>query len=288
MWRVSLENTSASCRNEIKKAPQKHLTDDHQHDAKEQGRVTQSIAPIARRSELQNAESERSENDGDHRIQRAYQGFKRWLSIIVKDFRRRVYRVPFILEVIGLIILGVYTYQARRANQLTQEVVRSTVSPSVFCAVSASFGHRGGRDVPMTGGFFVTCNNQGKITAQKVSGVFTLIAKSFPDERILYSETWLFGGNDATIFGNDSVTWPFHTPNYSPETEPERITAGKEIIIGKVVLSFADETGETVTRRFCFVEMNWANLGGSPDSWATCPILTAEKEMLANPRKPNH
>ncbi len=55
-------------------------------------------------------------------------------------------------------------------------------------------------------------------------------------------------------------------------------------ITGDVALSFADETGETVNRRFCRVEMNWANLGGSPDSWTTCQTLTAEKAILTKPR----
>jgi hypothetical protein len=243
------------------------------------------MAPIPGRPELQNRQPEPRQKNSRAQIHSFYEGGNRWLRILCKDFRRRLYRAKFVLEVLGVIVVGAYTFQAYRANQLTRQIVRSTISASVFCAVSSSFGHRGNKDVPMTGGFFVTCNNQGKVAAEKISGVFTLTAKSFPDEKTLYTESWQFGGKDAAIFGNDSVAWPFHTPRYSPETEPERITAGEEIIIGEVVLSFADETGETVTRRFCSVEMNWANLGGSPDSWATCQILSAEKEMLANPRK---
>ncbi len=143
----------------------------------------------------------------------------------------------FWLEIGALVIVGVYTYQARRANQFTQEIVRSTISASVFCAVSSGFSHMGSSDAPMTGAFYVQCNNQGKVSAQRVSGKFTLTAKSFPDERILYSEFWPFGGNDTDILGNDAATWPFSTPKYSPETEPQLITAGKEIIIGDVAMS---------------------------------------------------
>ncbi len=215
----------------------------------------------------------------------------------IKDFGDRIEKEAWDrpIEFIGLLILFAYTTFAgiqsckmREANKLTQQIVRSTVSASLFCAVSSGFSHMGSRDVPMTGAFYVACNNQGKVTAQGVSGVFTLAAKSFPDEQVLYSESWPFGGKETVIFGNDSSTWPFHAPKYCPETEPQQITARKEIIIGNVVVSFADETGETVTRRFCNVEMNWANLGGSPDSWAPCQTLIAEKAMLAKHNDKSH
>jgi hypothetical protein len=51
---------------------------------------------------------------------------KRWLRIIGKDFRRRFYRAPFFVEVIGLLVLGGYAWAAHHANQLARRTLITT------------------------------------------------------------------------------------------------------------------------------------------------------------------
>jgi len=195
------------------------------------------------------------------------------------------------IEFFGLIILFFYTWFAGcqscelvSANRLTRQIVRSTISASLACSASQSFSHMGSREAPMTGAFYVACNNVGKVAAENVSGTFNVRAKTFPGEKELWSESWPFGGSDKVIEGNGGDAWPFHTPKYSPEREPQSVTDGKEVIVAEIAVSFVDETGRQITRRFCQVEMNWANLGGSPDGWTTCQMMVAEKAILTNPR----
>jgi hypothetical protein len=196
------------------------------------------------------------------------------------------------IEAIGVVIVAFYTafagYQSckmRDANRFSQQIVRSTISASVTCAASKSFAHRGSREEPLTGAFYVSCQNAGKVPAENVSGIFKVTAKTFPEEKELWSDSWPFGGSNKVIGGNDGDAWPFHTPKYSPETEPQLITDGKEVIVGEIVVSFVDETGQKVTREFCSAEMNSANLGGSPNGWASCQMMDTEKAMLTNPRR---
>jgi hypothetical protein len=195
------------------------------------------------------------------------------------------------IEAIGVLVVVIYTafagYQScqmRKANRLTQQIVRSTVSASLACAVSSSFS-RGAAGTPLTGAFYVTCNNVGRVAAEKVSGSFTLTAKSFPDEQVLYTESWVFGGRETFILGNDGNAWPFYSSNFSPERERQSITDGKEIVIGDVSISYSDETGETIRRKSCQVEMNWSVLGGSPDSWAECKNVAAVQGILRASQK---
>lgn len=54
---------------------------------------------------------------------------KRWLRILGKDFRRRLYRATFALEVLGVLIVGCYTLQAwKQSRLLTQSVNEQVLS----------------------------------------------------------------------------------------------------------------------------------------------------------------
>jgi hypothetical protein len=205
----------------------------------------------------------------------------------VKDFCDRIEKEAWDrpIEFIGLLILFAYTTFAGlqscrmgEANKLTQQIVRSTVSASLSCAASSAFSRRKA-DEPMTGAFYVTCNNVGKVAANAVEGKFTLTVKSWPDERILDTESWSFGGSDSFIAGSDGNALPFFDPKFSPDQERASIVEGNEIVVGETTVSYTDETGQRVTRRFCQVEMNWTELSSSPDSWAPCQHLLVIKKL---------
>jgi hypothetical protein len=96
------------------------LTQKKKTETGEQGRITQPGSPITGSAELQAAPAKGDNEHSHRRLQQAYQGFKRWLRIFLKDFRLRLYRARFIVEVVGLIVLGIYTYQAREANRIAR------------------------------------------------------------------------------------------------------------------------------------------------------------------------
>jgi hypothetical protein len=190
------------------------------------------------------------------------------------------------IEFVGVIVLIIYTTFAGcqscrmgTANRLTRQIIQSTISASLSCGVNSSF-QRHRADEPLRGAFYVNCGNAGKVAAEHVSGSLILTAKSFPDERVLHTESWKFGGWRTSIAGNDGSVWPFYSSKFSPERERQAITDGKEIVIGDVAVSYADETGTTVVRKFCHVEMNSDALGGSPDGWGDCNTIEAIREIL--------
>lgn len=162
-------------------APEKKLAEKKKPNTGEQGRITQPVTPIARSAKLQPTPAKSHEEDAHHHFNQAYQGFKCWLRIFFKDLRLQLYRARFVIEVLGLVGLGYYANQARIGNSLTREIVRSTISASVFCAPSKSYSHMGSREVPMTGAFYVTCNNSGKVAAEQVSGTLKVTAQMFPE-----------------------------------------------------------------------------------------------------------
>jgi hypothetical protein len=187
--------------------------------------------------------------------------------------------VRFWINLLTLFAVVYYAYQAKAANDLTRKIVRSTISASLSCAVNSSF-QRHRADEPLTGAFYVNCGNAGKVAAEHVFGSLILTAKSFPDERVLHTESWQFGGWDTSIAGNDGSVWPFYSAEFSPERERQAITEETEMVIGDVVVSYGDETGTTVVRKFCHVEMNSDALGGSPDSWVDCKTIEAIRDIL--------
>jgi hypothetical protein len=210
--------------------------------------------------------------------------FRREANQFCERIKKEAWLKP--IEFVGVIVLIIYTVFAGcqscrmgAANRLTQQIVRSTISASLSCAVNSSFQHHAA-DEPLTGAFYVNCGNAGKVAAEHVSGSLVLTAKSFPSERVLHTETWQFGGWDTSIAGNDGNVWPFYSSEFSPERERQAITEGAEIVIGDVVVSYADETGKTVVRKFCHVEMNSDALGGSPDSWGDCKAIEAIRDIL--------
>ena len=101
------------------------MADDQHNETKEQGRVTQPVAPITRRSELQNRESESGQQYPHAQTNQFYENIKRWRRIIFKDFRRRLHKASFALEVVAILVAGVYTLEAWRANGLTREALES-------------------------------------------------------------------------------------------------------------------------------------------------------------------
>ncbi|HEY9159061.1 hypothetical protein [Candidatus Binatus sp.] len=120
--------SSEGSTNQIKEKPQKHLTDDQHNETKEQGRVTQPVASIAGRSELQNRESESGQTNRYAQIRQCYDGVKRWARIVTKDFRHRSYRATFFLEVLGFLVLSFYAWEAYKqkvemAKSVEQQVL---------------------------------------------------------------------------------------------------------------------------------------------------------------------
>src|ERR1700687_1357899 len=96
--------TSEGSTNQIKEPRQARLTDDQQNETKEQGRITQPVAPIAGRFELRERETESGQKDRHAQLRQCYNGAKRWARIVTKDFRRRSYRATFFLEVLGFFV----------------------------------------------------------------------------------------------------------------------------------------------------------------------------------------
>lgn len=98
-------------------------------------RRDERIAPIAGRSELQNRESEAGQENRCAQIRQCRDSVKRWLRILSKDFRRRLYRAPFFLELIGVLVVGFYAYEAYKQNVLLGKSVAQQVlvnRPVVF------------------------------------------------------------------------------------------------------------------------------------------------------------
>jgi hypothetical protein len=98
--------------NQIKEPPQARLTDDQQNETKEQGRITQPVAPIAGRLELQERETESGQKDRYAQLRQCFSGAKRWARIVTRDFRRRLYRATFFLEILAFLVLGFYAWEA--------------------------------------------------------------------------------------------------------------------------------------------------------------------------------
>ena len=152
MRRVSPENASASRGNEIEKAPEKRLTDDQHNETKEQGRVTQPVAPIAGRPELQERQTEGGQYNRYAKIRECYESANRWKRIVGKDFRRNLYHARFVLEVLGFLVLGFYAWQAYRqkvemvisvgqqiaANKLARE--NAAIELRAYVSVQAEHG----------------------------------------------------------------------------------------------------------------------------------------------------
>lgn len=123
MRRVPSENAYASRGNDSEKAPKKRLTDDQHSETKEQGRVTQLIAPIAGRSELQERQAESRQHDRYAQIYKCYEIAKRRTRIVGKDFRRNLRHARFVLEVFGFLVLSFYAWQAYRQRvEMTKSV----------------------------------------------------------------------------------------------------------------------------------------------------------------------
>jgi hypothetical protein len=90
------------------------LTDDQYNETKEQGRITQPIAPATGRPELQRREPESGQKDRYAQILQCYGIAERWANIVTKDFRRNLYRARFFLEVLGFLVLSFYAWEAYR------------------------------------------------------------------------------------------------------------------------------------------------------------------------------
>jgi hypothetical protein len=58
-------------------------------------------------------------------------GAKRWLRILSKDFRRRLYRATFVVEVVGVLVVCFYAVQAWKANGLMRQSIESAQRPYV-------------------------------------------------------------------------------------------------------------------------------------------------------------
>src|ERR1700689_2499279 len=117
---------------------QKRLTDDLDNETKEQGRVTQPVTPIAGRSELEDQQTEPRLENRRAQVRQSLDSAKRWLRILSKDFRRRLYRATFVVEVIGVLGVCFYAVQAWQANKLVGQSIESAQRPYV------SFGKTAG------------------------------------------------------------------------------------------------------------------------------------------------
>ena len=253
------------------------MTNGEKSYACEQSGVAQRVTPITGSTELQAAPTESHEKHAESGLNHAYRGFKRWRRIFFKDFRLRLYRARFGIEIIGLLGLLYYAYQAKISNTLTREIVRSTIAPAPSCAAQSSFSRPGSSNAPLVGAFYVNCGNAGKLPAKRVEGTVTIAAKSFPDERMLHTESWAFGGNDAEITPSEGGVWAFYSTAFDPDKELPLITAGREMVIGTVKFSYMNEAGETVNKESCRVQMNAIEVGSSPDGWVDCRMISAVK-----------
>jgi hypothetical protein len=101
------------------------LTNDQSNEPKEQGRITQPATPIAGRSELQNREPESGQQYPRAQTNQFYENIRRWRRIIFKDFKRRLHKASFALEVVAILVAGIYTFEAWKANGLTREALES-------------------------------------------------------------------------------------------------------------------------------------------------------------------
>jgi hypothetical protein len=63
---------------------------------------------------LDNSEPESGGTKCQALVKTCFQETKRWCRIISKDFRRKLYRAPFVLEVIGVLAVIAYTYWTRQ------------------------------------------------------------------------------------------------------------------------------------------------------------------------------
>jgi hypothetical protein len=105
------------------------LTDDQYNETKEQGRVTQPIAPIAGRAELQERQTEGREHDRYAQIRQCSESLKDWAQKVSKDFGRKLHHARFVLEVLGFFVLTFYAWQAYKQRlEMTRSVAQQVLS----------------------------------------------------------------------------------------------------------------------------------------------------------------
>jgi hypothetical protein len=232
------------------------LTDGDKTDADQRRHKTQPLTPVERGSELKRAQTETGEQQSHRPIQSKYKGFKRWLYILSKDFRLKFYRIRFVLELAGFVVITFYTCQAYRGNQLTRTLVHGTVAPLIVCSVNAQ------RVVSRELTVEVVCPNTGQTIADDVTGIMNIIVESLPDGSVLSQNAYKFGGKGVIIRAHEptATKWTFPLAGFDEPTEMPRIIKWQEIIVADGSVNYADGLGGTVSRPFCQIYANYSIL----------------------------
>jgi hypothetical protein len=75
---------------------------------------------------LDSGQTEANQEQSCSTIKNCLKHSQRGLYALGHDFRRNLYKAPFVLECIGIAVVTAYTYEAWRANQLTQRTLATT------------------------------------------------------------------------------------------------------------------------------------------------------------------
>ena len=219
------------------------MTDEEKKDA------TESAKSGTERTRL----SEHFERDllkSEHQAGETSKKKKTFWSRLLNDLRKP----RFYVEIAALVIVGIYTYQAREANKLTRQLVHGTVAPLVVCNIYAQ------RVVPRELTVEVACPNKGQTTADNVGGSVRISTETFPEQKVLHRSSYEFGGAGFAIQRDDSKTWTYPLEGFSEVQEMPLIIKWQEIIVVDGTVSYSDGIGGTVSRPFCQVYANYTIL----------------------------
>ena len=216
--------------------PQKSLTEKNKKGAAETTESGSQRTRLSGHFELDLPETE----NATHKSTQKKKGFRERL-------KRDIRRPRFWLEILALLVVGAYTYQAREGNKLTRKLVHGTVAPLVICNIYAQ------RVVPRELTVEVVCPNKGQTVADDVRGTVTIITETFPDQKVLHRSSYQFGGTGIAIQRDDSKKWTYPLEGFSEAQEMPLIIKWQEIIVVDGVVNYSDGIGGTVHRPFCQV-----------------------------------
>ena len=88
---------------------------------------------------MKQRQTDGAEQEGERKITHLYNGAKRWAHIFGTDFCLGLFRARFVVQVVGIVVVGAYTFQAYRANQLTREAITLNQRPILIPTIQREF-----------------------------------------------------------------------------------------------------------------------------------------------------
>jgi hypothetical protein len=252
------------------------LTASKTENSEKNSQVAQPSAPIMGRSELQNAETKGGQQEGRARLyecaNKTCKAVKRSLNILQKDFRRRLYRAPFVIEVLGILVLYAYTRAAYQANHLTRLALIGSSAAVLSVDFNSDLEERA---------VMMVVTNRGQLNATKVRGTIT-IKRETPNRQILHKNRYTIGDAGEIIIPSwkNSEFQLQRRLMLGGLTDAERlaIQGGQEFVQVMGEIRYDDGVDEMVVRSFCRMVMGRATTFNFLDCDQAEENLSAEQK----------